>query len=59
MVDADAIWTRLKEALPLADPDYLKKQAEKLVYQDQNSLQVFVNEALENNDLPTMQDFLK
>lgn len=59
MVDADAIWTRLKEALPFADPDYLKKEAEKLVYQDQNSLQVFVNAALENNDLPTMQDFLK
>lgn len=59
MVDADAIWTRLKEALPFADPDYLRKQAEKLVYQDQTSLQRFVNEALENNDLPTMQDFLK
>ncbi|CAG9769904.1 unnamed protein product [Ceutorhynchus assimilis] len=59
IVDADFIWNRLKDALPEADPSYLKIQAERLVYEEPRMLEEFVNEAYENNDYPTMESYVK
>lgn len=57
--DVNAIWNRLKDTLPFADPTYLREQAEKLANEDPNNLEDFVDAAIENNDYPTMEDYLK
>lgn len=45
--------------LPNADPSYLCKQAEALAYQSENELKQFVENAIENSDYPTMENYLK
>ncbi|XP_066143668.1 E3 ubiquitin-protein ligase RNF216-like [Euwallacea fornicatus] len=59
VVDVNSIWSKLVDALPGADPSYLRKEAEKLVMQDENSMMEFLNAAVENNDYPTMDEYLK
>ncbi|KAF2879984.1 hypothetical protein ILUMI_26187 [Ignelater luminosus] len=58
-IDARSVFTQLKEMLPNADPSYLRKQAEALAYQSENELKQFVENAIENSDYPTMENYLK
>ncbi|XP_066255060.1 uncharacterized protein [Euwallacea similis] len=59
VVDVNSIWKKLQDALPEADPSYLRKKAENLAMQDENSMMEFLNAAVENNDYPTMEEYLK
>lgn len=53
------VWEQLKAALPDADPDYLRKEANRLSQLPQDDIDNFVEDAIENNDYPSMQDYLK
>lgn len=51
------ILQQLREMLPDADPNYLEKQARSLAYKSTSDLKVFIENAIENADYPTMQDY--
>lgn len=53
------MWEQLKSALPEADPDYLHKEANRLALLTQEDIDAFVEDAIENNQYPSMQDYLK
>ena len=44
--------------LPNADPNYLRNQARVLVNRPPGELAQFIENAIEKNDYPTMQDYL-
>ncbi|CAH1170276.1 unnamed protein product [Phaedon cochleariae] len=58
-VDPVTIWEQLKIALPNADPAYLRREADRLAPLPKQDLDDFVQTAIEKNDYPTMQDYLK
>lgn len=58
-IDATTIWEQLKAALPEADPEYLYKEANRLACLSQNEIDDFVQDAIENNQYPTMQEYVK
>lgn len=59
VIDANTVWEQLKLALPSADPDYLHDQANRLSTLSQDEIDTFMQDAIENNKYPTMQDYLK
>lgn len=58
-LDPITIWEQLKIALPNADPSYLRRQADRLVHLKQQDMDDFVQNAIEKQEYPTMQDYLK
>ncbi|XP_063911095.1 E3 ubiquitin-protein ligase RNF216-like [Zophobas morio] len=52
------VWEHLKQMLPNADPNYLRNQARVLVNRPPGELAQFIENAIEKNDYPTMQDYL-
>ncbi|KAJ8925111.1 hypothetical protein NQ315_001292 [Exocentrus adspersus] len=58
-LDPLLIWEQLKDALPDADPSYLKKEAVRLVSLPQQELHLFLQQAIETNDYPTMKEYLQ
>ncbi|XP_056642134.1 E3 ubiquitin-protein ligase RNF216-like isoform X1 [Diorhabda sublineata] len=59
MNDPTRIWEQLKSVLPNADPSYLKKQANKFASLPTTELNVFLQNAIENNNYPSMQEYLE
>lgn len=53
------IWEDLKQMLPNADPIYLRNQAYGLAISSREEFDKFVSDALEKNDYPTYEDYLK
>lgn len=45
--------------LPNADPTYLKNQARVLVERPVTDLEEFIEKAIQDNNYPTMQEYLK
>lgn len=43
--------------LPNADPSYLEQQARDLVHKPEEELKRFIENAIEKDDYPTMQDY--
>uniref|UniRef100_V5GJN0 E3 ubiquitin-protein ligase n=1 Tax=Anoplophora glabripennis TaxID=217634 RepID=V5GJN0_ANOGL len=58
-VDPLSIWEQLKDALPNADPTYLKKEAERLALLTPDDVSNFLQCAIEENDYPTMKEYLQ
>lgn len=59
MFDPSTVWEQLKVALPEADPEYLQKEANRLAFLSQTDIDEFVDDAIENNEYPTMSDYIK
>ncbi|XP_025829373.1 E3 ubiquitin-protein ligase RNF216-like [Agrilus planipennis] len=57
--DPKSVLKILKETLPNADPSYLEKEANFLAYQSEQELKKFVNEAIENENYPKMDEYKK
>lgn len=57
--DAVTVWEQLKAALPDADPDYLRKEANRLSTLSKEEIDNFVEDAIENNKYPTFQEYVK
>ncbi|CAH0547743.1 unnamed protein product [Brassicogethes aeneus] len=55
----DRIYNHLIEVLPKADPDYLREKADIFCNQPENCVTDFIDNALENNDYPTREDYVK
>ncbi|EFA00239.2 hypothetical protein TcasGA2_TC003067 [Tribolium castaneum] len=60
-VDKDPldVWEHLKQMLPNADPIYLRNQARVLVNRPTGELEQFIENAIQENNYPTMQEYLK
>lgn len=58
-IDPLDTFEHLKELLPNASPAYLREQANALAFKSNNELKRFVENAIEKNDYPTLQDYLK
>lgn len=58
-IDPVIVWEQLKCALPDADPEYLRKEANRLSVLSQDDIDNFVEDAIENNQYPTMQEYIK
>lgn len=57
--DPHSVYEQLKEMLPNADPTYLEEQANSLIYQPENALETFVENAIEKQSYPTFTEYLK
>lgn len=60
-IDVDPLDTyyQLKELFPNASPAYLKEQADVLAFKSETELKRFIENAVENNDYPTLQSYLQ
>ncbi|XP_044269959.1 E3 ubiquitin-protein ligase RNF216-like [Tribolium madens] len=58
-VDPLDMWEDLKEMLPNADPTYLRNQARVLAKRPLEDYEEFLKNAIEKNDYPTLQDYLR
>ncbi|KAJ8970697.1 hypothetical protein NQ317_000595 [Molorchus minor] len=58
-IDPLTIWEQLRDALPDADPAYLKTNANNLARLPPQELNKFLQNAIDKVDYPTMQDYLK
>lgn len=58
-VDPLDTFEKLRELLPNADPSYLREEAQILAFKPESDLKVFVENAVEKADYPTMQDYFK
>ncbi|XP_025831279.1 uncharacterized protein LOC108735577 isoform X2 [Agrilus planipennis] len=57
-IDANELSEHLKELLPNADPTYLEMKAEQLANKP-DDLKVFISNAFERHDYPTMKEYLR
>ncbi|XP_019872467.1 uncharacterized protein LOC109600733 isoform X1 [Aethina tumida] len=58
-IDSTDIWNQLRDMLPDADPEYLREQAEILVQGTPDALRAFVENALEQKQYPSREDYVK
>lgn len=58
-IDPLDTFEQLKELLPYASPEYLKKEADILAFKAEFELKRFVENAIETNDYPSLQEYLK
>ncbi|XP_064211571.1 uncharacterized protein LOC103312285 isoform X1 [Tribolium castaneum] len=58
-IDPLDMWNDLKQMLPNADPTYLRNQARVLAKRPLEEYEEFLKNAIEKNDYPTLQDYLR
>lgn len=57
--DPSSVYEQLKLMLPNADPSYLEEQANSLIDLPSNALDSFVDNAIERENYPTFDEYLK
>ncbi|XP_076272346.1 uncharacterized protein LOC143203906 [Rhynchophorus ferrugineus] len=58
-LDWKAIWAQYRDALPDADPEYLRGQAMNYAKQGIESVENFLSAAIETKDYPKMEEYIK